>query len=557
VKKLFDLEKHFLVVGYLTLILVGCAGQVPPSGGPIDKSPPKIIYSFPAQRQLNFDSRRIVLRFDKYMSEQDVDNAIYFPPYNLKEMELDWSGKDLTITLHKPLDKNRTYILTVGADAKDLRGNNFAGAINIVFSTGAVIDTGTISGKVFSDKLQPYTIAAYPITQDIDTLDPSRNLPKYVTQSDDSGHYVMEGLANGKYRLICFDDQLRTFTYAPQIDGYASSTRDIEISDANLNVNEVNFIPSIEDTSSPQLYDVALTKSGSLLLKFSKPIEPSTILSTRFVVKDSLTNVFYPVTYAVRLEQNNLDVLLYTSESLPLGRRYLIEVSDSVTDLHKNHVSQQNNPMTVEIDSATTDVPIYYFNFSDSLQNITIYDTLFCQVLMSTAMRDSSRLKVSLLDSTGAEVDDAIFRDRDGIFGVALPRLKSLSWYGLRVRFATSDGRDSVVVRHFRMVDFLSLGDIEGEVSPRVAGRNLVVVAVRRGDGKRFYSVADSSGKFKIVGVPSGEYTVESYVKTDHTMAYYSGKSYPYQFAAPFGFYSGIVKVRARWTTEGIEIKLH
>ena len=148
------------------------------------------------------------------MVERTVDNAIYFPPFSAKEIGFGWSGKELTMKLLRPIEKNRTYILTVGAGAQDTRGNDLGKAISIVFSTGSNIDTGSVSGRVYSSKAQAYTVSAYAVTDSMDTLRPFVDLAKYVTQSDDSGRYVMQGLAVGRYRLICFDDQMKNFTYA-------------------------------------------------------------------------------------------------------------------------------------------------------------------------------------------------------------------------------------------------------------------------------------------------------------------------------------------------------
>lgn len=75
---------------------------------------------------------------------------------------------------------------------------------------------------------------------------------------------------------------------------------------------------------------------------------------------------------------------------------------------------------------------------------------------------------------------------------------------------------------------------------------------------------ADSAGKFSLTQVPAGDYEIRAYVAHDSTLSgwmalgqYFSGRSYPYQFAEPFGVYPDEVKVRERWTTEGIEIRLH
>ena len=535
-------------------MLFGCAGQIPPSGGPVDKSPPQIIFSSPKQKELDFNSLKIILRFDKYMSQRSVESAIYFPPFNASDMDYDWSGKELTIHLHKPLQNDRTYILTIGATAIDLRNNYLGKAFNLVFSTGAQIDTGAIVGKVYAAKAEPYTVAAFPIAGDVDTLRPYKNLAKYVTQSDDSGRYVLQGLAIGKYRLICFDDQMRNFTYVPQMDVYSSATHDVEISKEAEEIQNVNFMPAIEDTSKPQLYSADFTKDGSILLKFSEPIDSSVIVSSDFVVRDSATGKDFPTDFAVRLENENFEIVLRTYTQLPLNRSYIVTVPSTIEDLQKNRMSESSRSAVMKADTSAVQLSPYYFNFSDSLRNVTPYDTLFCQFISG----DSSEPVVSLFDSSGNSLPGFVRNEPATIFKVEIHKLSSFEWYTLKLNYKTEvrgELKDSVVARHFRTVDFSTLGDIEGKVSPVFPKREIIVVASRP-DGKRFLTFAGEDGKFKLDGILAGVYTVSAFVQHDSGTEYFNGRSYPYQFAEPFGVYREPVKVRARWTTEGAAIRL-
>jgi len=540
----------------LIIFIAGCAGQVPPSGGPVDKTPPRIVYSSPSQKQLNFTSQEIVIRFDKYMVERTVDNAIYFPPFSAKEIGFGWSGKELTMKLLRPIEKNRTYILTVGAGAQDTRGNDLGKAISIVFSTGSNIDTGSVSGRVYSSKAQAYTVSAYAVTDSMDTLRPFVDLAKYVTQSDDSGRYVMQGLAVGRYRLICFDDQMKNFTYALQMDKYASAMHDVEITDSVQSVSDIDFMPASEDTSHPRLYSADLARDGTLLLKFSKAIDSASISPGYFFVRDSLTAENLPVDYAVRREDNNYDVTLILTKPLPLKRTYLVTALRSIRDLQSNKMSQENNTVVLKLDSATVNPPSFYSNFPDSLRDVTTYDTLFCQLVSPVAFhRDSGSVVVSLYDSTGAFVPGGIVRESATIFKVSLAKLQSFAWYGVELRYRVAGAeKDSIVVHHFRMVDFSTLGDIEGEVTPN--NRKIIVIATRE-DGKRFLVLGDSDGKFHLDGIPAGTYALSAYFQHDESLDYFRGASYPYKFAEPFGVYPDPIKVRARWTSEGVEIRLN
>jgi hypothetical protein len=549
---------RFVIVFLPAFILTGCAGQIPPSGGPVDKTPPQIVYSSPSQKELNFHSQKLVLEFDKYMEERTVENAIYFPPFSAKEIGFDWSGKELTMKLLTPLEKNRTYILTIGAGAQDDRGNNLGKAINLVFSTGAKIDTGSVSGRVYFSKAQAFTIAAYAATDSIDTLRPSMDLAKYVTQSDDSGRYVMQGLAAGKYRLICFDDQMKNFTYAPMMDNYASASHDIKITDSVQNVDDMNFMPAGEDTSRPQLYGAEPSKDGTLLLKFSEVIDSASISPRYFFVRDSISAEKFPVDFAARREDNKYNVMLGLTKPLLPGRNYLITALKEVKDNWGNEMSRENNTAALKFDTATVNPQSIYFNFSDSLQNVTTYDTLFCQFISPIVFHpDSGSVSVSLLDSTGTNVPGGIVRVSSTIFGVSLGALKTLEWYSIELKYRLPEmQKDSIVSRHFMMIDFSSLGDIEGRItSGTLAGKKIIVAA--EGNGKRFTTMVGADGRFRLDGIVGGNYTVDAYVQHDEGWDYFQGRSFPFKFAEQFGFYPDPIKVRARWTSEGVEIRLY
>ncbi len=540
----------------LTLLLIGCAGQFPPSGGPIDTTPPRIVSSYPTVNQTNFHSHEIRIEFDKYMVERSVEGSIYFPPFDMKDLQFDWSGKEIDIEIKKPYDTNRTYILTIGARAQDTRGNYLGKAFNIVFSTGAHVDTGMVTGRVYAEKAQPYTVAAFPVTPEIDTLHPGNSLPRYVTQSDDSGRYVLQGLANGKYRLICFDDQMRNFMYAPQVDLYSSATHDVEVTPTEQEVPNVDFALGIEDTSRPQLYSADLANDGLILLKFSEPIDTAHVQPAFFVVRDSVTGDTIPVDFAARLESNEYNTIMRTQSPLRLHTKYFITATDSIRDLAQNPMSTENSTVAIQPDSASARISPYFFSFADSLKGVTSYDTMFCQFVIPSVDGFPTNPEVSLFDSSRKAMAGYITRESPTMFGVGLGNLVPSEWYAVKLSYRAYTGeteKDSVVTLRFMMADSTTLGDVEGTVTPPTSGGRIVVGAERQG-GKDFYVFADSSGAFKLDGILAGTYTLRAYLQHGKGMKYYYGRSYPYRFAEPFGVYKDQVKVRARWTTEGVTI---
>ncbi len=492
------------------------------------------------------------------MSERSVESSVYFPPFTLKDMDFHWSGTDLKIDLKKALEPDRTYIFTIGTAAIDLRNNYLARSYNLVFSTGPQIDTGTVRGMIYVSKKTPYTVAAYPVVQDMDTLHPYFDLAKYVTQSDDSGSYELQGLAPGKYRLICFNDEMNDFLYAPQLDHYASATHDIGISRFAQEVPDIDFMPSREDTSLPQLYSAGLARGGFIELKFSEEMDTATILPQNFTVMDSATQKPLPVVFAARQESDKFSVILRTATELSLAQKYFVTATENVKDDYGNPMSPDHKTVTMVPGSATTKVAQYYFSFTDSLQGVTSYDTLFCQVLPTWPASDSAGATVSLLDSLGRRLEGFAKRESQDVYLIKLSGLASMEWYRVKLSYPVGSGsgiKDSVVTRYFKTVDSTALGDIEGSVGPVKEGERVIVTALSA-VGKTFTTFADTTGKFKLDGILEGNYSLRAYVQHGSSMKYFAGRSFPYQFAEPFGVYPEPIKVRARWTTEGVGIRL-
>ncbi|MGC8653229.1 MAG: Ig-like domain-containing protein [Candidatus Kryptoniota bacterium] len=553
----FELPVAIISAIFLLNLLAGCAGQIPPSGGPIDTAPPKILYSSPAFGEKNFHSQEIIIRFDKYMSERTVESAIYFPPYKLSDLTFDWSGKELKIKLAKPLQQGRTYILTIGATATDLRNNKLGHGINLVFSTGDEIDTCSIAGNVYSSQRIPFTISAYPLSMWKDTLNPSQVLAPYVTQTDDSGRYVLNGLAKGVYRLICFDDQLRNFVYAKQTDLYSSADRDFAITPDSCSLNNVDFVPVMEDTTRPQLFSASIAQQGCVVLKFSKAIDSSSVHKENFSIEDSARNISFPVSLAMRLESTKYEVLLYPQFPLAKGK-YIISVNKMVKDLSGNEMDTKYSKTILSVDSSRSVLQAYNFSFQDSSRGVTGYDTLFCQYIPFVDSSLTQQLKISLEDSSGMLIENGLIRKDSLIWIVSNSVLNPGEWYRLKLKFRLSDKqtRDSVVSRYFQTISRTSAGDLAGRVITKLKGKEVVVTAMAR-NGRLFYTQAEKDGQFVFSNLPEGDYFISAYIRHGSSWSHFSGHSYPFEFSEPYGVFPEPVKVRPRWTTEGVIIKLH
>ena len=84
---------HIIIFFLYAFYLAGCANQQPPEGGPIDRTMPEIISTYPdSSSMLNFRGQKILLEFDRYVNERSVEEAIFISPY-VGALEFNWSGK--------------------------------------------------------------------------------------------------------------------------------------------------------------------------------------------------------------------------------------------------------------------------------------------------------------------------------------------------------------------------------------------------------------------------------------------------------------------------------
>ena len=137
----------------LFLIFVKCATKGRPGGGPVDKIPPGIIFTFPAIDSLEVKNlEEIQIHFSERMDENSVKKVLFISP--ILDYEIDWSGGDqLTLEISPDsLQQNQTYVITIGSGAQDSRRNKMTTSFQFAFSTGDYLDQGKISGKIFDLK---------------------------------------------------------------------------------------------------------------------------------------------------------------------------------------------------------------------------------------------------------------------------------------------------------------------------------------------------------------------------------------------------------------------
>lgn len=532
----------------LAIIFVGCATQVPPSGGPPDTIPPEIIRTYPQNGAVNFKDDHIEVEFSEYVDKRSVQEAIYISPYITGEIKFKWSGRKLRIFFPEKLKDNTTYVVTFGTEIKDLNaGNKMKESFTLAFSTGSAIDSGSIEGKIFTQK-ENFMVFAYRIDGiNPDTLSPLHTKPDYATQAGKDGNFKFQFIKLGKYRLFAINDKAKNLLYNPTEDEYGVFWKDIEITPQNPISSNIIFKTSLEDTSKPFVSSLNVIDNTHILLKFSEKINPES--ASIKIVKDDTQIV--PLTTQIYSDSSKLILIL--SEKLNSTNKYKLILS-SIADLAGNKLNTYTHEISNGFLPDTTPPSLI---FSVPSQNETDVDLKpKIELFFDDFLNPEPSAK--LIDSMGHDIKVKVKQNLNKLILEPDVELKSNEIYILKI-FNLSDidnnyRRDTLTLS-FKTVDPSIWGTIEGRVSCEDTNSQVVITATEALRGKKFITKAKCNSKFTIDQIPQGRYLIEAFIDSNGNGKYDYGKVFPFIPSEKFTIYPDTVKVRARWTTENINIK--
>ena len=203
----------------LTIIFSRCAHQGSLSGGPKDTDPPVVVESSPPERTTRFTADHIRVTFSEFISLKDPGKEIFIsPPMKLKP-EFKVQGKSLVVEFKEELKPNTTYTINFGNSIVDFTEGNPYSNFEYVFSTGDVIDSLSIPGRVlnaFDLKPEPDIIAmVYVDNNDTIPLDslPLSAPPKNASRTSKEGNFRINNLPPGEYKLFALQDYNSNFYY--------------------------------------------------------------------------------------------------------------------------------------------------------------------------------------------------------------------------------------------------------------------------------------------------------------------------------------------------------
>ncbi len=201
------------------LLSISCANQVALTGGPRDEVPPALDTAESSKNySLHFTKQDIELVFDEFIDLRDANSQIVisppleYPPRissRLKKVKIEFNEKE-------ELKEEATYVINFGKSIGDFTERNELLNFTFVFSTGAYIDSLSLSGQVVDAfTMEPKEDAVVLLyTEDMDSII-FKERPFYFARTDESGMYRINNLRSDTFKIVTLEDLNLNYLYDP------------------------------------------------------------------------------------------------------------------------------------------------------------------------------------------------------------------------------------------------------------------------------------------------------------------------------------------------------
>ncbi len=242
--------------------MASCAKRGSITGGLKDTLAPVLKSSYPKNFSTEFKGTEIKLTFDEFIKLKDLKKQLIIsPPLKNEPLILPTSvGKIITIKINDTLQPNTTYSLNFGQSIEDNNEGNPLNQFKYVFSTGAIIDSLSISGTVkdaYEKEVESFvSVMLYEVNDKFNDSVVYKETPRYITNTLDSLKiFKLENLKAGKYLLVAMKD-------------YGSNNK------FNSNKDKIGFKNQFVTIPNDTVFELKLLKEV-LPFKAFKPIQAS------------------------------------------------------------------------------------------------------------------------------------------------------------------------------------------------------------------------------------------------------------------------------------------
>ena len=386
---------NYVMFAVLATMVVGCANQVPLTGGDKDDIPPGMVLSNPPNNSVEFSSKQVKIEFDEMIQLRNA-SEIVISPLMEKKPKFTAAGKNLTIQFNEPLKDSVTYTINFGKSLVDLNEGNPLEGFRYTFSTYSNLDTIEMQGLMadaFTSQPRAEALVALYSQSALDSV-----LPIYVTRTNEQGQFSISGIRAGKYFVRAFDDANRDYTVQPNEDfGFLSEQVLIDSF-----MDSLVILASSYDDNRP-IYTVDYEKNRYPIVVFGRALPGPTFVygnsskpvlgdlnesrDSFFMTADPIEDVIVAKSYlandTIRLSQSKRDAGKDLTLSLSVmnqkvrGNKLLIRSNSVIDSINFSGINLLNDSIPIEIAEATINmrgvIEVYFDSLeAKGLSNLTL-----------------------------------------------------------------------------------------------------------------------------------------------------------------------------------------
>jgi len=221
-RKIRNIAVAILCTCATSTILHSCANMASPSGGDYDFDPPVVISSTPIFNQTQVKKGKIEIIFDELVQlDKPSEKVIITPPQQNIPIIRAQSNK-IIVELKDTLIDNTTYTIDFTDAIKDNNEGNILENFAISFSTGDIVDSLQISGKVLAaDNLEPVAGMYVGIHSDLSDTAFTKKPFLRISRTNEQGIFSIKGVAERRYKIYALNDLNRDYKYDNLGEGIA------------------------------------------------------------------------------------------------------------------------------------------------------------------------------------------------------------------------------------------------------------------------------------------------------------------------------------------------
>jgi len=483
----------------------------------------------------NFHAEKIVIEFDEYIKLSNPLKEISVSPDMEQPINPRVKRKTIEILMPDSLEENTTYTINFGKAIGDFNEGNPIRNYSYVFSTGDVIDSLSVSGKVINalTKLPEKEINVLLIPTRQDSIFGKRKA-NIFTLTDTSGTFRLSNLREETYRIYALKEENndRVYNAPDELIGFLNDSISLTKDTSGILLEVSKGIPR-----DFRLLDRKIEPSGRVLFAFNKPLEKPDIT----VISPQALNENKIVEYSTNQDSATVWFDDLTFDSLKVAFSDGGNVLDSITMRRGRNEKYDRD-----------------FIITDNLARNRVTRTKHIEFTAGSPVQSIDRSKIILTEDSVARTNFQLAKD------TTAPRRYILryNWrpkrnYELKLEEGAFSGffgdKNKSVTKSFTLDEAENFGDIVLRVNlPDTSHQYLVQLINEKMDFIHKSVPIRTSGGIPFRQFPGGKYTVRIIYDENSNGKWDTGNVFTKQQPERVWYIGKTFIIRANWEQEEV-----